>query len=185
MPTAVNGNFLCCPLLYLYDFGIYQLLWIKPVLWCWCKTDIGKTFVHSTHKTLFIILLYINELCTCLYSKVILKNMFQNIWCWYYFRDDECKNWGLWQTTAECFYFFFLHLLKNDGSSLILLNFVPFTGCKSANIFYWDFRNALQQLVPILFLLFISLITIMVTLLEIGKKNKLYPQWNTTWNSFG
>ena len=44
---------------------------------------------------------------------------------------------------------------------------------QTGDFFFTSSQNGLLQLVPILFLLFISLITIMVTLQQIGKENKV------------
>ena len=48
---------------------------------------------------------------------------------------------------------------------------------------FYTFGNGLLQLVAILFLLFISLITIMVTLQQIGKEHKVFRSHHITWKN--
>ena len=68
-------------------------------------------------------------------------------------------------------------LIPNDPLQRLL--------CKTDIIqkYFYTFGNGLLQLVAILFLLFISLITIMVTLQQIGNEHKVFRWHHITWKN--
>ena len=72
-------------------------------------------------------------------------------------------------------------LIPNDPLHRLLCK-TDIINNKNPKIFY-TFGKGLLQLVAILFLLFISLITIMVTLQQIGKEHKVFRSHHISWKN--